>query len=124
MVIVAFGHVLPKKILEIPIYGAINVHASLLPKYRGPAPIQWAVINGETETGVTTMLMDRGLDTGEMLLSSEWTLNPTIPGTLHDGSLKWEPHCRYTIQKLKTVREAVLQSCLSSCAMQQRRWSY
>jgi methionyl-tRNA formyltransferase len=85
MVIVAFGHVLPKKILEIPIYGAINVHASLLPKYRGPAPIQWAIINGETETGVTTMLMDRGLDTGEMLLSSRVEIKPDdTAGTLHD----------------------------------------
>lgn len=69
LVVVAFGHVLPKRVLEIPRYGAINVHASLLPKYRGPAPIAWAIINGETETGVTTMLMDKGLDTGEMLVT-------------------------------------------------------
>jgi methionyl-tRNA formyltransferase len=85
MVVVAFGHVLPKKILEIPVYGAINVHASLLPKYRGPAPIQWAIINGESETGVTTMLMDTGLDTGEMLLSSKTEIFPDdTTGTLHD----------------------------------------
>jgi len=57
LVVVAFGHILPKKILEIPIYGAINIHASLLPKYRGPAPIQRAIINGESETGVTTICL-------------------------------------------------------------------
>lgn len=85
LVVVAFGHVLPKKILEIPVFGAINVHASLLPKYRGPAPIHWAIINGETETGVTTMLMDKGLDTGEMLLALKTPIfsNDTAE-TLHD----------------------------------------
>ncbi|MBC2715543.1 MAG: methionyl-tRNA formyltransferase [Desulfobacteraceae bacterium] len=85
MVVVAFGHVLPKKILEIPTYGAINIHASLLPKYRGPAPIQWAIINGETETGVTTMLMDKGLDTGEILLTLKTSIRPDdTAATLHD----------------------------------------
>jgi methionyl-tRNA formyltransferase len=85
IVVVAFGHILPKKILEIPKYGAINVHASLLPKYRGPAPIQWSIINGETETGVTTMLMDTGLDTGEILLSSKINILPDdTAGGLHD----------------------------------------
>jgi len=85
LVVVAFGHVLPKKILEIPTYGAINVHASLLPKYRGPAPIQWAIINGEPETGVTTMLMDKGLDTGEILMTIKTLINPNdTAGTLHD----------------------------------------
>ena len=67
LIVVAFGHVLPKHILAVPRKGAVNVHASLLPKYRGPAPIQWAVINGETRTGVTTMLMDEGVDTGPIL---------------------------------------------------------
>jgi methionyl-tRNA formyltransferase len=85
MVIVAFGHVIPKKVLEIPVYGSINVHASLLPKYRGPAPIQWSIINGESETGVTTMLMDAGLDTGEMLLASKLEISKDdTAGTLHD----------------------------------------
>jgi methionyl-tRNA formyltransferase len=85
LVVVAFGHVLPKKILEIPTYGAINVHASLLPKYRGPAPIQWAIINGDPETGVTTMLMDKGLDTGEMLLTIKTPIKPNDTSeTLHD----------------------------------------
>jgi methionyl-tRNA formyltransferase len=85
LVVVAFGHVLPKKVLEIPLYGAINVHASLLPKYRGPAPIQWAIINGDDETGVTTMLMDKGLDTGEMLLTIKTLITPDDTSeTLHD----------------------------------------
>lgn len=67
IVVVAFGQILPKEILKIPKYGCVNVHASLLPKYRGSAPIQWAVINGEKESGVTTMLMNEGIDTGDML---------------------------------------------------------
>ncbi len=66
--VAAFGRILPPLILEIPPKGCINVHGSLLPKYRGAAPIQWAVMNGETETGITTMLMDAGMDTGDMLL--------------------------------------------------------
>ena len=70
MVVVAFGQIIPKEILEMKKYGCINVHASLLPKYRGAAPIQWAVIDGETESGVTTMQMDAGLDTGDMLLKT------------------------------------------------------
>ena len=61
--VVAYGKILPKEILEIPKYGCINVHGSLLPKYRGAAPIQWAVLNGDKETGVTTMYMDVGMDT-------------------------------------------------------------
>ena len=70
MVVVAFGQILPKEILEMTPYGCVNVHASLLPKYRGAAPIQWAVIDGERESGVTTMQMDEGLDTGDMLLKT------------------------------------------------------
>ena len=67
IVVVAFGQILPKEILEMPKYGCINVHASLLPAYRGAAPIQWAVINGDKESGVTIMRMDEGLDTGDMI---------------------------------------------------------
>ena len=67
IVVVAYGKILPQYILSYPKYGCVNVHASLLPKYRGAAPIQWAVLNGERETGVTTMMMDEGLDTGDML---------------------------------------------------------
>lgn len=69
--VVAYGKILPKEILDIPKYGCINVHASLLPKYRGAAPIQWAVLNGESVTGVTTMYMDIGMDTGDMILTKE-----------------------------------------------------
>lgn len=66
-VVIAFGQILPQALLDIPRYGCINIHASLLPKYRGAAPIQWAVIDGEKETGITVMQMDAGLDTGDML---------------------------------------------------------
>lgn len=69
--VVAYGKILPKEILEIPSKGCINVHGSLLPKYRGAAPIQWAIINGEKTTGVTTMYMDIGMDTGDMILKKE-----------------------------------------------------
>ena len=71
IVVVAFGQIIPEEILKLPPYGCINVHASLLPKYRGAAPIQWAVIDGEKESGVTTMRMDEGLDTGDMILKEE-----------------------------------------------------
>lgn len=69
LVVVAFGQLLPKAVLEIPKYGAINIHPSLLPKYRGPAPIQHSIINGDRLTGVTTILLDEGMDSGEILLS-------------------------------------------------------
>jgi methionyl-tRNA formyltransferase len=71
IVVVAYGKILPLSILKIPTFGCINVHASLLPKYRGAAPIQWALIQGEVKTGVTTMLLDEGLDTGDLLLHEE-----------------------------------------------------
>ena len=69
--VVAYGKILPKDILEIPKLGSINVHGSLLPKYRGAAPIQWAVINGDKQTGITTMYMDEGMDTGDIILKQE-----------------------------------------------------
>lgn len=69
--VVAYGKILPREILEIPKYGCINVHGSLLPKYRGAAPIQWAVLNGDKTTGVTTMYMNEGMDTGDMILKKE-----------------------------------------------------
>ena len=71
IVVIAYGHILPKPILDIPPLGCINVHASLLPKYRGASPINWAIIEGEVETGVTTILMDEGMDTGDMLLTGK-----------------------------------------------------
>ncbi len=84
-VVVAFGQILPKEILEMTPYGCINVHASLLPKYRGAAPIQWAILSGERITGVTTMQMDEGLDTGDMLLKTEVEITPEETGeSLHD----------------------------------------
>lgn len=78
IVVVAYGKILPKAVLDAPKYGAINVHASILPKYRGAAPIQWAVINGETETGVTVMQMDEGLDTGDMILVKKVPIGDSI----------------------------------------------
>ncbi len=85
IVVVAFGQILPKSILDIPKLGCVNVHVSLLPKYRGAAPINWVIINGEEKTGVTTMYMDEGLDTGDMILTSEFALNDEITaGELHD----------------------------------------
>ncbi len=84
-VVIAFGHILTKQLLSIPKKGAINLHASLLPKYRGPAPIQWAIINMEKDTGVTSMLMDEGLDTGNILLSEKTVISPReTSASLHD----------------------------------------
>lgn len=80
IIVAAFGQILPKEILEMPKYGCVNVHASLLPKYRGAAPIQWAVINGDKVSGVTTMRMDVGLDTGDMIEKAEVVLNQDETG--------------------------------------------
>ncbi|MFZ5899581.1 MAG: methionyl-tRNA formyltransferase [Bacillota bacterium] len=83
--VVAYGKILPKEILDIPPLGCINVHASLLPKYRGAAPIHWAIINGETETGVTTIFMDQGMDTGDMILQARIKIEPDdTAGSVHD----------------------------------------
>lgn len=85
IVVVAYGQILPKSVLEIPQYGCINVHASLLPRYRGAAPINKAIIDGETETGVTTMYMDVGLDTGDMLIKRTTPIGPLeTAGEVHD----------------------------------------
>jgi methionyl-tRNA formyltransferase len=85
LVVVAYGQILPDRILKIPRHGALNVHASLLPRYRGPAPIQWAIMRGETQTGVTTMLMDRGVDTGDTLLRAQTPIHShDTAATLHD----------------------------------------
>lgn len=85
IVVVAFGQILPKALLDIPKHGCINVHASLLPYYRGAAPLNWCIINGETETGVTTMMMDVGLDTGDMLLKKSTPIDPDEDTrSLHD----------------------------------------
>lgn len=85
IVVVAFGQILPESILNIPKYGCINVHASLLPKYRGAAPMQWSIIDGEKETGITTMYMAKGLDTGDMILKEVVPMDPKETGeSLHD----------------------------------------
>jgi methionyl-tRNA formyltransferase len=85
MVVIAFGRILPENLLALPRLGTINIHASLLPKYRGAAPIQWAIINGEKETGVCSMQMERELDTGNILLCAKETIHPEdTAATLHD----------------------------------------
>ncbi|MHB8124239.1 MAG: methionyl-tRNA formyltransferase [Desulfitobacteriaceae bacterium] len=86
IVVVAYGKILPSKILSLPPKGCINVHASLLPAYRGAAPIHWAVIKGETQTGITTMIMDEGLDTGDMLLKKVCPISQEAStGEIHDA---------------------------------------
>ena len=85
IVVVAYGQILPQAILDLPRHGCLNVHTSLLPKYRGAAPIQWAIANGETETGVTIMKMDAGLDTGPIVAQRRTPILPTDDSaTLHD----------------------------------------
>ena len=85
IVVAAFGQILPKSVLDIPKYGCINVHASLLPKYRGAAPIQWSILDGESETGVTIMYMNEGLDTGDILLQKIVPIaDDETGGSLHD----------------------------------------
>jgi methionyl-tRNA formyltransferase len=85
IVVVAYGHILPPAILDLPRHGCLNVHTSLLPKYRGAAPIQWAIANGETETGVTVMKMDAGLDTGPIITQRRTPILPADDSaTLHD----------------------------------------
>lgn len=85
MIVVAFGQILTKEVLDIPKYGCINLHASLLPMYRGAAPLNWAIINGEKVSGNTTMLMDAGIDTGDMLLKDEVDISDDMTcGELHD----------------------------------------
>ena len=85
IVVVAFGQILPQSLLDIPRHGCINIHASLLPRYRGAAPLNWCLINGETETGITTMMMDAGLDTGDMLVKRSIPIGPDEDAqSLHD----------------------------------------
>ena len=104
LVVVAFGQILPRSILEIPKRGAVNVHASLLPRFRGPAPIQWAIIRGETETGITTMLMDQGVDTGDMLLKAHTPIHAEDTAeSLHDRLAKMG--AELLIQTLEGLRQ-------------------
>lgn len=99
IVVTAFGQILTKEILDIPKYGCINVHASLLPRYRGAAPINFAIINGENKTGITTMYMAEGLDTGDMILSDEIEIaEDDTAGKLHD---------KLAILSKKTLKETL-----------------
>ena len=113
IVVVAFGQFVTKKIREMPKYGCINVHASLLPKYRGAGPIQWAVINGEKESGVTTMYMCREIDKGDMLLKDTVTLNPKETGdSLHDKlSMMGGPLLLKTIDQLEDGSAVRIPQC-------------
>ena len=107
MVVIAFGQILPKEILEMTPYGCVNVHASLLPAYRGAAPIQWAVISGDKVSGVTTMQMDEGLDTGDMLLKEEIVLDEKeTGGSLHDKIA--DAGARLCIETLKALEQGTV----------------
>lgn len=105
--VVAYGKILPKNILDIPPYGCINVHASLLPKYRGAAPINWAIIRGERVTGITTMKMDEGMDTGDMLLKREMTIDDEDTGETLSGKLS-EMGAEVLIETIKLLKEGRL----------------
>lgn len=90
----AYGRILPQSVLDLPKYGCLNVHASLLPKYRGAAPIQWTVLNGDPIAGVTVQQMDAGMDTGDMLSKASMAVEPTdTTGTLFEKWPIWAPSC-------------------------------
>ena len=107
IVVVAYGRILPKTILVLPAGGCINVHASLLPKYRGAAPIQWALIRGERVTGVTTMMMDEGLDTGDMLLQSSLHIEEIDDACTLSARLQ-ELGARTLVETLKGLRSGAV----------------
>lgn len=107
IIVVAYGQILTKEVLDIPKYGCINLHASLLPKYRGAAPINWAIVNGEKETGNTTMFMDVGLDTGDMLLKSHVEITEDMTaGELHD--ILMEDGSELLIRTIKGLLEGAI----------------
>lgn len=108
IVVVAYGQILSKEVLDIPKYGCINLHASLLPKYRGAAPINWAIIRGDRMSGNTTMLMDVGLDTGDMLLKSEVNITDSMTaGELHD--ILKEDGAELLIETLRKLAEGKIE---------------
>lgn len=107
IIVVAYGKILPGKILKIPASGCINLHASLLPKYRGAAPIQWAIIRGEEKTGVTTMLMDEGLDTGPVFLKKELRIDNEDNAESLGVKLS-EIGASLLIETIRGIREGVL----------------
>ena len=104
IVVSAFGQIIPKALLELPRYGCVNIHASLLPKYRGAAPIQWAVMDGEPVSGVTIMQMDEGLDTGDMLAKTEVPLEPDETGGSLFDKLS-QAGARLCVKVLKDLEE-------------------
>jgi len=108
IIVVAFGQILSKEVLDIPKYGCINLHASLLPKYRGAAPINWAIINGDKKSGNTTMFMDTGLDTGDMLLKSEIEITDSMTaGELHD--LLKEDGAKLLVETIKGLKSGKIE---------------
>ncbi len=107
IIVVAYGQILPKEILELPKYGCINIHASLLPQYRGAAPIQRSILDGMTKTGVTSMMMEEGLDTGDMLIKSEVEIGENMTADeLHDKLS--ETGAKVLLETLKAVEEGTL----------------
>lgn len=119
IVVIAYGRILPKYVLEYPKYKCINVHASLLPKYRGAAPIQWCIVDGKKVTGITTMLMNEGLDTGDMLLKEEIEITDTMTGgELHDKMAEIAPQILLeTLDNIETIipeKQDDLKSCYAS----------
>ncbi|EPS52796.1 methionyl-tRNA formyltransferase [Clostridium botulinum A1 str. CFSAN002368] len=107
IIVVAFGQILSKEVLDIPKYGCINLHASLLPKYRGAAPINWAIIKGEKESGNTTMFMDEGLDTGDMLLKNTVKIEDDMTfGELHD--ILMETGSELLVDTIKGLKEGTI----------------
>jgi methionyl-tRNA formyltransferase len=105
--VVAYGKILPKNILDLPPHGCINVHASLLPKYRGAAPINWAIIRGERVTGITTMKMDEGMDTGDMLLKKDMPIDDEDTGETLSGKLS-EMGAEVLIETIRLLKEGRL----------------
>ena len=113
IVVVAYGKILPKELLEIPRLGCMNVHGSLLPKYRGAAPIQWAIINGEEKTGITTMKMDEGMDTGDMYLKAEVIIEADDTyGTLYE-KLK-TCGAKLAVETLEKIAQGTIESTKQS----------
>ena len=104
IVVLAYGQILPKEVLELPKYGCINLHASLLPAYRGAAPIQWVLLNGETKTGVTAQQMGEGLDTGDMLVKKETPIDP-------------EETAEELYERLSALCVETLQETLTACSI-------
>ncbi len=108
IVVVAFGQILPEEILNLPKFGCVNVHASLLPKYRGAAPIQWSILDGETETGVTIMYMEKGLDTGDMISKVVVPIEATDTGdSLHDKLA--EAGAKLLVETLPAIEQGNIQ---------------